>query len=331
MSKYVLTIIVAVIIAVSLLLYMFAFQVRSNEVAVVLTFGKAEEKVYEPGPHFKWPWPIQEVRRFDNRLHVREGLLEETYTRDRFNIITSVSVGWRIVDRFEFNTNFGGSRDPIERAWVELREIIRDRTLATLGQHTLNDLVSVDPEELKYDEIETKIATSADSTARETYGIEVVFLKIKRLELPRSVTQQVYNRMTAERDREAQTTTSQGEQAAAVIRAEAESVRDEIMAKARSAAERLRGEGDAEAARYYKVFAENPELAIFLRQIDALLEVAKENTTVILDTSTPPFNLFKEGPPELKLPLPGARASQSSSRQAGRRTAADRENKANPE
>jgi len=302
MGKHVLTIVVAVIIAASLLLYMFAFQVRTNEVAVVLTFGRPEERIYEPGYHFKWPWPIQEVRRFDNRLHVREGRLEESYTRDRYNIITSVCVGWKIADRFKFNRNFGASKDPIESAWLDLREIVRDRTLAVLGQHDLRDLVSVDREKLRYDEIESKIVAAADEAAQETYGIQVALLKIKRLELPDSVKQKVYDRMTSERMREAQTTKSEGEQAAAVIKANAESQRDQILALARSEAERIRGEGDAEAARYYKVFAENPELAIFLRQIRALREVAKDKTTVILDTTTPPFNLFKEEPPEPRPP-----------------------------
>src|SRR3989337_2916156 len=96
MGRHAFTIVVGVIIAASLLLYMFAFQVRSNEVAMVLTFGRPETEIPSPGYHFKWPWPVQEVRKFDNRLHVREGRLEEGRTRDGYNIITSVFVGWRI-------------------------------------------------------------------------------------------------------------------------------------------------------------------------------------------------------------------------------------------
>ena len=302
MSKHAFTIVVAVVIGLSLLLYLFMYQVRQNEVAVVLTFGNPSQESPEPGLHAQWPWPIQEVHRFDNRLHVYEGRFEETPTSAQYNIITSLSIGWQIGDVLRFNENFGRADDPIGLAWTNLEPIVRTHTLATLGQYGLHDLVSAKAEELKYDDIEAEILEAAQADARETYGIDVSLLRIKRLELPQSVTNQVYARMNSERNTEAQKIMKEGQQRAEVIKADAESKRKQILAIANAEAVRIRGQGDAEAAEYYKEFAKNPELAIYLRQLDALKKVTEKNTTIIVDATTPPFNLLVEEPPHLKNP-----------------------------
>ena len=300
MGKHVFTVIVAIVVGASLLGYLFMYQVGTDEVAVVLTFGKTAEQLPKPGLGFRWPWPIQEVRRFDNRLHVHEGLFEETYTRDENNIITSVCIGWKIGDVREFNTNFGRAADPIAEAWSELEAIIRDRALQVLGRHDLGALVSVKDEELKYNEIEDEARRLSSDYAMTTYGIDVVLLKIKRLQLPQSVTTQVYKRMKTERSKEAAKIAQEGKQLAEGIRNAARSQRDQVLALAAAEAVRLRGEGDAEAAKYYKVFAENPNLHIYLRKIDALTKVTEENTTIILDTTMPPFDVLFEEPPGME-------------------------------
>ena len=302
MSKHAFTIVVAVVIGLSLLLYLFTYQVRQNEVAVVLTFGNPSHEFPEPGLHAQWPWPIQEVHRFDNRLHVYEGRFEEAPTSAQYNIIISLCIGWKIGDVLRFNENFGRADDPISLAWTNLEPIIRTHTLATLGRHDLHDLVSARAEELKYDDIETQILKVAQRDALETYGMDLALLRIKRLELPQSVTQQVYARMQSERSTEAEKIAREGKQRADVIRSDAESKRKQILAIANAESVRIRGEGDAEAAEYYKAFAKNPELAIYLRQLDALKKVTERNTTIIVDATTPPFNLLVEEPPQLKNP-----------------------------
>ena len=135
MNKHFFTIVVGLVIAASLLFYLFSFQVRSNEKAVVLTFGKADPKVREAGIRPQLPWPIQEVRKFDKRIHVYEGESEEFPTKDQFNIVVSVCVGWRIADFLKYNIHFG-SGDPakgIADAQAELKRIIRNRLNATVG------------------------------------------------------------------------------------------------------------------------------------------------------------------------------------------------------
>ena len=207
MSKHVLTVIVAVIIGVSLFLYMFAFQVRESEKVVVLRFGKPAAVQPEPGYHFKWPWPIEEVRRFDARIHVSEGKIEETRTKDGNNIIVSLCVGWRVSDPQIFNQNFGRAdqEKQEDEAWGKIESIVRDRTLATLGNYELGQLVNVQTDKLRYDQIEDEIREKANATLGpaglgvKDFGVEIVLAKIRRLELPASVTSAVYARMVQER------------------------------------------------------------------------------------------------------------------------------------
>lgn len=300
MSKHAFTVVVAVIIAVSLLLYMFTYTVRSSEVAVVLTFGKPAEKAAMPGTHFKWPWPIQDVRHFDARLVASEGRATEMRILDGYNIVVTLFVGWKVDDAAQFNKNFGRAEDPMKQAWPGyLERVITDRALSVFGQHSLKELVSVE-DKPKYDAIEGKILELANGDAKDLYGIEVKIVKIKRLELPESVTRTVYERMKAERNREANDIKKQGETLANTIKSQAEAQRDQILAMARGEAERIRGEGDAAAAKYYTIFAEYPELSTYLRKIRALREATKTKSTIIVDPSMPPFDVFWQGVPDVK-------------------------------
>ncbi len=312
MRKHVLTVIVGVVVGVSLLLYMFAFQVRESEVAVVLRFGKPSTDLPQPGYHFKLPWPIEEVRKFDSRINVSEGRFEETPTRDKRNITLSLCVGWRVSDPLAFNQNFGrlAEEDRMQQAWIRVEGYVRDSSLAVMGQHDLNELVSVDRDKLKYDAIEDSILQASNDRAKKTYGITFVLLKLRRLELPESATQNVYKRMIAERNLEATKIQQEGLANAAVIKANATSEKEKLLAQARSEAEALKGQGDAEAAQHFGVFAKNPALAIYLRKIRALQETLKTKTTIIVDPTIPPFDLFSQG-------FTGTIDQQSTTRGAG--------------
>jgi membrane protease subunit HflC len=297
MKKHVLTVIVGVVVGVSLLIYMFAFQVRENEVAVLLHFGKASADLPKAGYHFKLPWPIEEVRKFDSRINVSESRLEETPTKDKKNITLSVCVGWRVSDPLAFNQNFGRTPEDerMKEAWSRAEGYLRDSSLAVMGQHDLSDLVSVDRDKLKYDAIEDAILQAANERATRTYGISFALLKLRRLELPQSAMERVFQRMIQERNLEATKIQESGNAIAAVIKANATTEKEELLARARSEAETLKGKGDAEAAKYFEVFAKNPDLAIYLRKIRALQETLKTKTTVIVDPSIPPFDLFSQG------------------------------------
>ena len=301
MSKHLFTVFVAVVIGFSLLLYLFTFQVRSNQVAMVLRFGDPV-KTPKPGFHFRWPWPIDEVRTFDNRLHVQEGRFEEMVTRDQYNVNAAVCVGWRVdeANLEQFNRTFGGVEKAVHSSWKELESIIRHNFKSTMSQHNLTDMVTVRKDALKYDDFEAEVVKRAAEDAAATFGIKVVLVKIKRLELPQSVTEKVYASMKAEREKETAAITTKGQEEANRIRKNAESQKNQIIARAKAEKRRIIGQGEAEAAKHYDVFEKHPDLAVYLRKIDALSETTKKTTTLIVDTTTSPFTLFAEQPPKLK-------------------------------
>jgi len=302
MKKHIFTMVIAFVIAATLLLYMFTFQVRENEAAVVLTFGKADEKVREAGIHFRLPWPIQEVREFDKRLYIYNSKPEESPTKEQFNIIASVCVGWHIRDFLKYNKNFGGGAPEkgVADAQAELTRIVRDKINATIGGITLADLVSLEPEDLKHTAIEEEIKSRANKEALETYGIEVSLLKLRRLELPETVKGTVYSRMRAEREEKAQEIRSRGKERAEVITNNAKAQAQEIKSRAEARAKAIMSEGERKAATYYEAFKKYPELAVYLKEVEAFRKIAKDRTTLVLDTRSPAVRVLTAEPPEMK-------------------------------
>ena len=256
-----------------LILYLVAFQVRVDETAVVTTFGKPVRVITSPGLYWKAPWPIQEVYRFDSRIQVLEGKMEEVFTKDGKNIILVTSTLWRIKDPLKFFVSVGG----VDEAKKKLSALVRNYVNGIIGTYQLSHLVNVKKEELKFDEIQSKITQLARVESEKTYGITIEDVLIKRLQFPQDVTEDVFERMRKERERIAEKYIAEGEGLASDIKAKAK---------------RIRGEGDAEAAKYYDVFTKNEDLAIFLRKLEALENTLKEKSTVILDYRTPPYDLF---------------------------------------
>ena len=293
MGKHIMTVAVGVVIVGSLLTYLFFYQVRTNEVAVLLTFGAPAEKPVEPGWHLKWPWPIQDIHRYDNRLHVHNVRLEEMLTKEGNNIIMSVCTGWRIADVKRFDENFGRKLDTaIDDAWARLEYIVRNHTSGVMGNHVLNELVSTDKSQIAYDDIEAEISAGASEETLATYGVQIQLLKIARLELPQAVRERVYDRMREERNREAKKILDAGETEASNIRKEADTVADKILTWADKEAEGIRSKAERQRAKFAEELSKDPDLDIYLRGVRAFSEVAKKKTTFILDTNAPPWNIF---------------------------------------
>jgi membrane protease subunit HflC len=271
------------------LLLLFLFQVRQTEVAVVTTFGKATRPITEPGLYLKWPWPVQKVTKLDRRLQPFEGKFEETFTRDSRNLLIMVFTGWRIEDPALFYSRFaGGSMVEAERS---LDNIVRNHKNAAVGRHNFADFISTQSGDLKFDEIEKEILEGVQKDAK-TQGILVEIARIKRLGIPESVTEKVFDRMRAERAKEVARLKAEGEKEAITIRSAADLERDKLLAEADAQATRIRGDGDAEAAKSFSVFQQNPELAILILKLNALEGTLKERATLIVDPRTPPFDLL---------------------------------------
>jgi len=293
MKKNLLTIIISAVLAVIFVLLLFTFQVRTSEVAVVTTFGQTTSQISEPRsfPFFKWPWPIQKVYKLDKRIQNFEDKFTETITADNNNLLTTVYVGWHITDAKAFFPKFaGGSTVAAERL---IEDIVTQAKAAVVGKHPLGDFVNANPADLKFDAIENEIkAITEAQLASQNCGVSIDYLGIKKLGLPESVTQSVFDRMTAERKGLADKLDAEGQAEARKIRSSADLAASKVISSAESKAREIRASGETVAADLLPVFQQNPELANFLLSLEALEASLKERSTLIFDTRTPPFNLF---------------------------------------
>ena len=298
MKRNLLTVVIGALLVVIFVLLLFTFQVRKSEVGVVLTFGKPVRNITEPGAYFKWPWPIQKVYRFDQRIQNFEDPFSEGLTSDHNNLLMVVYVGWKISDAAVFVPKFpGDAAVSMPNARTKLEGMLRSAALGVMGKHPLSDFVNSNPQDLKFDAIESEIDKSVQAQlAGNNYGITIEFLGIKKLGLPPKVTTSVFDRMKSERQVLISSAEYEGEAEAQKIKSAADRKAAELVANADAAATRIRGEGEAEAAKTLPVFQQNPELANFLLRVDALKQSLNSRATLIFDERTPPFDLFRNLP-----------------------------------
>lgn len=298
-NKSLLTILIAAVLVVIFALLLFTFQVRQSEVVVVSTFGKPVNTITNAGLYMKYPWPMQSLNRFDQRVQNFEDKFSENLTADNTMLLTSVYVGWRISDAKEFFPKFpGGSAEAAQR---QLENMLRSAKAAVIGKHNLSDFVNSDASQIKFNEIEKEIQASVQTElATHSYGISLEFLGIKKLGLPESVTQTVFDRMKSERTKFISEAQFKGEAEANKIKSAAERQAADVLANAQAAATRIKGEGEAEAAKTLGVFQQNPELAKFLAGLETLKSSMNSKTTLIFDERQSPFDLFQSMPANSK-------------------------------
>ena len=299
MKKNALNITIALLLLVVFALLLLTYQVRQSEVVVVSLFNKTTLTQTNAGLYVKWPWPINSLNRFDQRVQTFEDKYSEIPTGDKTMVLMSVYLGWKITDAKAFLPKFpGGSPLAAQR---QLEEIVRSAKAAVVGKHELSEFVNSDASQLKFAEIEKEITDAAQAElAKHEYGIGIEFLGIKRLGLPESVTQSVFDRMKAERTKYITEAQSRGEAEASKIKSTADRTAADLVNNAEAMAKRIEGEGTAEAAKTLAVFQENPQLAIFQLQLEALRNSLNQKSTLIFDERTPPFDLFKSLPAENK-------------------------------
>jgi len=164
MKKNPLTIVIGILLIIIFGLWLFVFQVRKSEVVLITTFGKPTRTITEPGgPYFKWPWPIERVYRFDQRIQNFDDKFDEALTSDHYNLLSMVYVGWKISDPQAFFPKFASGsvsetdRSSIFRAESTLEGLLRNAKSAVAGNHPLSDFVSADPTKLKFEAIEGEI------------------------------------------------------------------------------------------------------------------------------------------------------------------------------
>lgn len=289
MQKNRLTLAVTVAVIVVLLVRLVTYQVRDDQVAVVLTFGRVSDDLPEPGPGLKWPWPIQQVRYFDARLRVLKTPLRQVTTSDQRSVLVGAFALWRVTSARQL---LEASRGDEARVAGDVESRL-DTTLGTIvSRYPFSALVSTDPEQLRFEQLEEEVrAAVSDALAGRGVSIEVVGLR--RLALPKAATEAVFDRMQKEREARAAELRAQGEAEAGRIRAAAEQERDTLLGAAEADARRLQGEAEREAEAHYKRLAEDPELAILLKKLEAMKALLGSRTTLVLDTNQPPFDLLR--------------------------------------
>jgi len=260
---------------VSLVVSSSVFSVKESERGVLLKFGEVVKDDLKPGLQFKIPF-VNEPRLFDGRIRVLEMRQEEYLTQEKKRLIVDSYVMWRIQDVKQFYIATGGGQEGRVRLLLGPR--VNEGLRNQFGERTVYEVVAGEREELVVD-----LTNSIDSKAQEALGIDVVEIRVKRIELPSAVSGSVYDRMRAEREREARSHRARGNELAEGIRAAADRERTEILAGAYRQAEELRGAGDADAASIYaKAYQKDPDFFGFYRSMDAYKDVFRSKDDLIL-------------------------------------------------
>jgi len=270
-----LILVAAAIVVIGLLLSLYT--VDEIEQVVVLQFGKPVRVVQEPGLHGKLPYPFQEALVFEDRLLQYDVEPNEIITEDKKSLIIDNYANWKIVSPLTFLQTVRTEA----AAQARLDEIIYSELREEMGKHALNEIVTDAREKIM-----RTVADAANDKSHE-YGIEVIDVRIKRADLPEENEQAVFNRMRAERKRQANRYRSEGEEQSTIIRSQTDRQRAVILSEARRKAEQIRGEGDAAAIRIYAdAFTRDEAFFEFTRTLDAYKITLRDSTTIILGSDS---------------------------------------------
>ena len=255
--------------------------VDETEQIVILQFGKPVQTITDPGLNFKLPAPIQVSNSFDKRLLEYDVPPEEILSRDKKSLIIDNYVRWRIVDPLLFLQTVRA----IPTAKTRLDDIVYSELRQELGNHDMAEIIT-ETRELIMEKV-----TIASNEETSKYGIEVIDVRIRRVDLPQQNEASIYARMEAERKRQANKFRSEGEEEAQKIRAATDRDKTVILAEAYKTAQQIRGEGEAEALDIYaESFSKDPDFYEFLRTLETYEKVIDKKTTLVLSGDS---KLFK--------------------------------------
>ncbi|MFV0283975.1 MAG: protease modulator HflC [Castellaniella sp.] len=262
------------------------FVVRERDSALLFALGEVRETITKPGLYFKFPPPFENVVYLDKRLQTIETRdPERIQTAEKKNLLIDSFVKWRIVDPRQYYVTFGAnSNAAVER----LQAQIRDALNAAVNVRTVKQVVSTDRDTIMK-EIQTAVARRA-----QPFGVDVVDVRLRRIDFAPEISESVYRRMEAERKQEANRLRASGAADSERIRAEADRKRQEILAKAYAESQAKRGEGDATAAAIYaKAYGQDPGFYSFYKSLDAYRAAfANQKDTLILSPDSDFFRFW---------------------------------------
>jgi membrane protease subunit HflC len=272
-----------ILLAVTLLVTNLFYVVSETQRAVLLQFGRLKEVDIKPGLQFKIPL-IDKVYKFDGRVLTLNTETESYLTSDKNRLDVDAFIKWRIANVATYYTaTAGNEKFASDRLLARVRDGLRNQ----FGVRTKHELVSG-----QRDLLMKELTEQINKTVLGELGIEVIDIRIKRIELPQEVSDSVFDRMNTERDRVAREYRAEGNKESESLRAAADREREVILANADGEAERIRGEGDAKAAEIYaKAYNQDPEFYAFYRSLQAYKEAfANKNDVMVLD---PQSDFFK--------------------------------------
>ena len=262
------------------------FIVDETQQVVILQLGKPVKTVTEPGLNVKLPFPLQEKITFDDRLLEYDSPPEEILSKDKKSLIVDNYVRWKIVDPLQFLKTV----QAIPTAKSRMDDIVYSELRRELGTHDMVEIITENREEIM------DIVTRQSNSATLAYGISVVDVRIRRVDLPAENEESIYARMEAERKRQANKFRSEGEEEAQKIRAATDRDKTIILADAYKEAEKIRGEGDARAVQIYaRSYSADPKFYEFVRTLDTYKQVVDDKTTLVLPSGSKLFKLLMDG------------------------------------
>ena len=257
---------------------------------MVSTLGRPGAPITEPGLYGKAPWPFQRVYVFDRRVQLLQGGYREVLTRDGLNLIVRFHAAWAVENPNQFYEWVGFRLSEGEKI---LSGLLEKYSSDVIGKHPLGSFVSVaeDDDGGSLSAIEQDIQSRMSEEVAK-YGIVIKGIGLEHMGFPEGITKDVFKRMIADRGRLTQKIRSEGERDAKLRRTEADQLQAEMLSKAEAEAIGIRGEGESRAYRFFDVYREDPEFALFLRKLEALEETLKSKTTIVLDRDVPPYDLL---------------------------------------
>ncbi|MDY0011979.1 MAG: protease modulator HflC [Rhodocyclaceae bacterium] len=262
------------------------FSVDQRQHALVFQLGEIKDVISAPGLHAKWPL-IQNVRYFDKRILTMDTPEPERFiTSEKKNVLVDLFVKWRIVDPKLYYISVAGDE---ARARTRLAQTVNAGLREEFGRRTVHEVVSGERDKIMDD-----MRIKADLDARKI-GVQIVDVRLKRVELPQEVSESVYRRMEAERKRVANELRSEGSAEAEKIRADADRQREVLIAEAYKQAQTIKGEGDAKASAIYaQAFSQNPEFYNFYRSLEAYRQTFRSKGDVmVLEPNSEFFKYLK--------------------------------------
>lgn len=279
----------AVLVLLVLFWFGFVCQVREGSCAVILRFGAVREEITQSGVYLKLPWPFETVVTYDARYQYLESNRLETTTKDKRNIILQSYVVWQIEDPVLYHNSVGaqGTTDSY------IKDQVFSATNATLGGYDLTELVSLEKEQIKIDQIQEQIYTRVHDSCLANYGINVTDVSILRLTLPNMNLQSVFSQMTADRQKDIDAIVAQAQLEATQITTSAVEEAAKIVAEGNTEAARIKAETETEVAKIYaEAQAANLELYQFLMNLDTMVSSVNGKTVLVVQADEYPFNIL---------------------------------------